>query len=1652
MSSNDNSIKQKQDIGFFNSETISDNEMEIDEKEVPINENEIKEEQSKTNVKQIQKNKIPKFVNTSAPTLSEIESDVLTKLANQHWNIVKNQVDFDPNVVNEIWNVLKNSNFSLKKVMLLEFSQYLEKYLLPFYTNDVDELYILSIVIIINEKFRQKLADVWDIFKNEEEKFQSIFKRILKLLISPLDLDNEDSLINLRMRRNLLIFLINCFQSLENPVVRVECMKIVSLPIWKNLTPSVRNEKFNTYPQFKKLWDRIEKKYKKSNAEAKETIDFQRDFFINLFKIFITILNSIPLQGEAPPYSISFCERFLELLIDLETQLPTRRFFNILLNDLHIIPLCYDSDLAKRGSLAQQKISVMTEDTENIILFIQLLDILKFYSQFEINDFTGYSLSDGDMTKMHYSNIKKLQLIAFSKFSDELKELALSNVGKIENRNILKKYIDDLDEETLHELCEEIGIRVNSFIDEEKSLPIELLKEVFLSKYEKRPSQIERINEMPLYPDENTIFDESVVPPTQNYSNIHCLAIPKLNLQFLTLHDYLLRNFNLFRLESAFEIRQDIEDVIKRLGASYDADQQRTIFSGWSRMAVEIVSFNIIEIGPPKLGENKPSYIKADVEIDTKRFTDSIRKEWDSLRPHDILFLLDVHAKEQLPGWVEYQKKQEKNTNETNGQKIKNDYGLGFVRGCEIMALLGEDGNPIDESQPYTTPIKSIGEPKTVRTIRVLLDPNQYKMDMDNLNSKQINDDVYSSFTILMRRKPKENNFKAVLETIRDLMQSELVVPNWLHEIFLGYGNPNGAEYTKISNPIRTIDFNDTFLDWEHLTESFPNKKIMTFSKDDQTLQDNKPITPPYVITYPKSSFEENADFKISKQLKNKRKLPIEFIESEIEQEDDTIIVETYKEENKGPYLEDKKKINSIKFTPTQVEAIHSGTSPGLTMIVGPPGTGKTDVAVQIISNIYHNYPEQHTLLVTHSNQALNQLFEKIVELDINPCHLLRLGHGEEELNIEGAGSWGKYGRVNSYLEKRLELLAKVDKLAKSLNIPGEHGYTCETASYFYQYHIVNIWETYHHPLIQIAKQNNNTNSNTNTNNNNNNTKNTKNTKNNNKKSKKKTNKTDNNNNDDDDNNNENSIGKREDVVEDFPFKKFFEDAPQPLFPENITFEEALEIAEGCFYHIRKIFEQLDEIRAFELLRTNSDRANYLLVKEAKIVTMTCTHAALKRRELVALGFKYDNVIMEESAQILEVETFIPLLLQSSDDEGESRLKRVILIGDHNQLPPVVKNMAFQKYGNMEQSLFTRFIRLGVPYIELDQQARARSSIAELYRWKYRQLGDLDAILNQPEFLFANPGFAYDYQFIDVKEGQESEPIPYFYQNVNEAEMVVATFQYMRILGYPANKITILTTYNGQKQLIRDVLRRRCSWNPIFGKPYKVTTVDKYQGQQNDFILLSLVRTKNVGHLRDPRRLIVAMSRARLGLYVYGNLKLFSNCYELKPTFELFLNRPTSLIVHANETYKMLKTAIAQLNNNNNNNTSDPMDVDSTTTTTTKKSTSTNSTFRKVDCYDMTKKRNQVMKNKTFVIENLEHMGQYVYQLTQDVLEYMKKEKLKEETEKKKAEEAAAAALKESENKESEMEEDKDEKEKTDETKTSGQPEEENEEEEEDSD
>jgi intron-binding protein aquarius len=84
--------------------------------------------------------------------------------------------------------------------------------------------------------------------------------------------------------------------------------------------------------------------------------------------------------------------------------------------------------------------------------------------------------------------------------------------------------------------------------------------------HEKRLSHVESINETSIYPTEDLLWDPDLIP-TDEYNGDHCLALPKLNLQFLTFHDYLLRNYDLFRLEACYAIRLDLEDSIRRVNA-----------------------------------------------------------------------------------------------------------------------------------------------------------------------------------------------------------------------------------------------------------------------------------------------------------------------------------------------------------------------------------------------------------------------------------------------------------------------------------------------------------------------------------------------------------------------------------------------------------------------------------------------------------------------------------------------------------------------------------------------------------------------------------------------------------------------------------------------------------------------------------------------------------------------------------------------------------------------------------------------------------------------------------------------------------------------------------------------------------------------------
>lgn len=1340
-----------------------------------------------------------RVMKTSAPSVSQINAEYVTQLSNKYWAPhVKNKLPFDAQIIEDIYqNEILKSKFAIRKIMLLEFSQYLENYLWVNYTPESStNSYLMSICCIVNEKYRENVP-AWEVFKKAPDHFPEFFKRIMEACLS-----GEQFGLSLKEQTVLLLFLDHCFNSLEVDLIREQVQKLVSLPMWMCLLQTRLQQELKKVPKLQKFWNLIKKNYEKMDPKEKEQAKMERTFLASLIKKFLMVLMSIPATDSVSMEKVHYCERFIEFMIDLEALLPTRRWFNTVLDDSHLVVNCQLSHLTQREKEGH--------------LFCQLLDMLKFYTGFEISDQAGTALTQKEMTNLHYDKITSLQRAAFAHFP-ELNDFALSSVAAVDTRESLIRQFGHLSPNTLHRVSAYLCLLPELPDAEDTTYDKEFLLELLVSRHERRISQIEQLNQMPLYPTEKIIWDENIVP-TEYYSGEGCLALPKLNLQFLTLHDYLLRNFNLFRLESTYEIRQDIEDVVMRM-KPWQSEYGGVVFGGWARMAQTITTFSIVEVAKPNIGENWPARVRADVTL-SLNVRDHIKNEWEGLRKHDVCFLITVRPN--LPYGTRFDRR----------QPFVDQAGVVYVRGCEVQGMLDDKGRVIEEG-PDPKP-KLRGD---TRTFRVWLDPNQYQQDMTNcIQNKE--DDPYETFNIIMRRKPKENNFKAVLETIRNLMNTECVVPDWLHDIILGYGDPGSAHYSKMPNQISSLDFNDTFLSIDHLKSCFPNHTVKV------TEEDPARQVPPFRIQFP-----------VQKSEKGKKRRATE----EEDEEDRTLVVEPHVIPNRGPYPYNQPKRNTIHFTPTQIEAIRAGMQPGLTMVVGPPGTGKTDVAVQIISNLYHNFPEQRTLIVTHSNQALNQLFEKIMALDIDERHLLRLGHGEEELETEK--DFSRYGRVNYVLSRRLELLQEVARLQESLDVPGDVSYTCETAGHFYLYQVMSRWEEYMSKVKAKPGRDVQT----------------------------------------------------EDVAAHFPFKKYFANAPQPVF-KGQSYQEDMDIAEGCYRHIRKIFTQLEEFRAFELLRSGLDRSKYLLVKEAKIIAMTCTHAALKRHDLVELGFKYDNILMEEAAQILEIETFIPLLLQNPED-GYSRLKRWIMIGDHHQLPPVIKNMAFQKYSNMEQSLFTRFVRLGIPTVDLDAQGRARASLCNLYNWRYKQLGNLPHVQLQPEFQTPNPGFTYDFQLINVEDFNgvgESEPNPYFYQNLAEAEYAVALYMYMRLLGYPAERISILTTYNGQKHLIRDVINQRCANNSFFRQPNKVTTVDRFQGQQNDYIILSLVRTKAVGHLRDVRRLVVAMSRARLGLYIFARVSLFQNCYELTPAFNQLTARPLQLHIRPHEYYTSMEQRSAQ--------------------------------------------------------------------------------------------------------------------------------------------
>ena len=959
---------------------------------------------------------------------------------------------------------------------------------------------------------------------------------------------------------------------------------------------------------------------------------------------------------EIPNVVWHFIYRSLELLIDLLSVVPTRLFLVTYLDSIHFNVRCR---LAVGHQFALP---------ESLRLVQQLLSRINRLLSFPIQDASQKHLSKVDVVSMHHSRATMLQKMCHRHYSDKLQQIIYAGLGLLCARQQKHSYLERAFEGFPDEELQKLLYRMRLIASADDTLDHNFMIQVLGNFLSIPPYPMEQLKSYPLYPTETLLWDHNVIPPSRTtLRSSPVLALPKLNRQFLSYQDYLLRNFELIRLESAYEIRSDLVHVLKRVRpllrqsnlADSEEIQLKTEFSGWSRMSLELKQpMEILQVQPPRLGETISAKVTAEFVVDLEPCGDSIRREWNEIGEFDNLFLVAVDASKMsgkpaplLRDFHLHHGSHKQWDSDDSERRVPDEedstfpqrFGVTLVRGCMVLQVRNEAGTVL--SDPGVDP--SAFQKGTKRIFKVSLDPAQYSIDSKAPGGT----DSYQQINLIVRRHGRENNFKSVLETVRGLLDGagsiERVLPPWLQSLLLGYGDPTCASYKSepmksyamktvgVNKPTDFLNYGDTFLDQEHLRESFDCKKL-TIDGEAKAKKSSK-----------KDSSRSN--FKV-------RCLDNGDMEAE------------------STPCYDGVEGNSVRFTPVQVEAIRSGLSPGLTVVVGPPGTGKTDVAVQIISSLYQSYPTQRTVIITHSNAALNDIFQKVMARgDIAERYMVRLGSGEKDLETDSTHDFTKIGRVKYSLDRRMELLEEVQQMSESLGISGkaERGsdgspaYTCETAEYFRVHHIVKRVKRFQRNL---------------------------------------------------------SIGTTDqtEVTGQFPFAKYFK-----IEGQSISWGEA----KSFLARIEAVFSELAEYRPFELLRSQRQRSDYLIMKQARIVAMTCTHAAIARSHLIELGFEYDNLVMEESGQMLEIETFIPMLLQKgeSDDavSGLSRLKRVCMMGDHNQLPPVVKNASFAKYSNLDQSLFSRLIRMGVPHVQLDKQGRARAELALLYRYVHMSISPL---------------------------------------------------------------------------------------------------------------------------------------------------------------------------------------------------------------------------------------------------------------------------------------------------------------------------------------
>lgn len=286
-----------------------------------------------------------------------------------------------------------------------------------------------------------------------------------------------------------------------------------------------------------------------------------------------------------------------------------------------------------------------------------------------------------------------------------------------------------------------------------------------------------------------------------------------------------------------------------------------------------------------------------------------------------------------------------------------------------------------------------------------------------------------------------------------------------------------------------------------------------------------------------------------------------------------------------------------------------------------------------------------------------------------------------------------------------------------------------------------------------------------------------------------------------------------------------------------------------------------------------------IIKKEITNVEVICATLVGSNSQILE-KLKFERVILDEAAQSTEISNLAAL---------NKNIKQLVIIGDHKQLRPTIQSTLAAQLG-YGISLFEKLVNKEIPVQFLDTQYRMHPGISEFPSFHFYNNQIKTGISKEKRPII--PGFSWPNSeipvaFVNLTESYEARR-GNSYLNLHECERILDIIETIQISPYD---LGIITPYEAQKNYLKEMLYKqmrkfqRKGRYTIGNSSYTVDTVDGFQGMEKELIIFSSVRSnvnKNMGFLKDPRRLNVMLTRAKRGLIVVGNHDTLVSDYNWK--------------------------------------------------------------------------------------------------------------------------------------------------------------------------